>query len=375
MANFSGHYEASITDSVGIRGQISDFQDQKSHQYDICKYLADRQYIEFSPEDGLISSDYCPSITTQATNLNPPVLNTTHAAHNGLLHWHESSVQSIGLQQIIDPIIINEEHIAPAFYGSAVAERAVYSETKSIVTEEREDYEASHLHKLTLGNVENDDVLTDKDMCAGNPLTYRGQGHTAPAKMKKRKTDQYAYGSVMETYVQVSAQKGPLKKSKGHKHKSSQSSSISKDHEQNANPKSDVIRGDPPQLLTNNVMDKPKDEPQKDYIHLRTRRGQATDSHSLAERVRREKISERMRVLQDLVPGCNKVTGKALVLETIINYVQSLQSQVEILSGKLTSVLSRYQFDLPVNGHPAKEVEDIHGSLMYYKQDILRGCQ
>jgi hypothetical protein len=27
-------------------------------------------------------------------------------------------------------------------------------------------------------------------------------------------------------------------------------------------------------------------EPQKDYIHVRARRGQATDSHSLAERVR-----------------------------------------------------------------------------------------
>ncbi|KAG2404786.1 Transcription factor bHLH62 Basic helix-loop-helix protein [Vigna angularis] len=49
-------------------------------------------------------------------------------------------------------------------------------------------------------------------------------------------------------------------------------------------------------------------EPPKDYIHVRARRGQATDSHSLAERV----------------------TGKALMLDEIINYVQSLQRQVEI---------------------------------------------
>ncbi|KAL8128484.1 hypothetical protein V2J09_017639 [Rumex salicifolius] len=48
-------------------------------------------------------------------------------------------------------------------------------------------------------------------------------------------------------------------------------------------------------------------EPLKDYIHVRARRGQATDSHSLAERVRREKINERMKFLQDLVPGCNKL--------------------------------------------------------------------
>ncbi|KAK6148487.1 hypothetical protein DH2020_019399 [Rehmannia glutinosa] len=67
-----------------------------------------------------------------------------------------------------------------------------------------------------------------------------------------------------------------------------------------------------------------KPEPPKDYIHAR-----------------REKISERMKILQDLVPGCNKVIGKALVLDEIINYVQSLQRQVEFLSMKLEAVNSR----------------------------------
>ncbi|KAM3225663.1 hypothetical protein ACQJBY_058411 [Aegilops geniculata] len=74
-----------------------------------------------------------------------------------------------------------------------------------------------------------------------------------------------------------------------------------------------------------------------DYIHVRARRGQATDSHSLAERVRRERISERMRYLQELVPGCDKVTGKAGMLDEIINYVQSLQKQVEFLSMKIAT--------------------------------------
>ncbi|GJN04356.1 hypothetical protein PR202_ga21899 [Eleusine coracana subsp. coracana] len=53
-------------------------------------------------------------------------------------------------------------------------------------------------------------------------------------------------------------------------------------------------------------------EPPKDYIHVRARRGQATDSHSLAERVRREKISERMKLLQDIVPGCSKFLSMKL---------------------------------------------------------------
>ncbi|XP_039684358.1 transcription factor bHLH137 isoform X2 [Medicago truncatula] len=48
------------------------------------------------------------------------------------------------------------------------------------------------------------------------------------------------------------------------------------------------------------------------YIHVRARRGQATDSHSLAERVRREKISERMKILQQLVPGCDRFLSMKL---------------------------------------------------------------
>ncbi|XP_047047193.1 transcription factor BHLH089-like isoform X2 [Lolium rigidum] len=86
------------------------------------------------------------------------------------------------------------------------------------------------------------------------------------------------------------------------------------------------------------------DEPPRDYVHVRARRGQATDSHSLAERVRREKITIKMKFLQDLVPGCNKVIGKALMLDEIINYVQSLQQQVEFLSMKLSTVNPQLDF-------------------------------
>ncbi|KAK4371087.1 hypothetical protein RND71_010562 [Anisodus tanguticus] len=91
---------------------------------------------------------------------------------------------------------------------------------------------------------------------------------------------------------------------------------------------------------------KSADPPKEEYIHIRARRGQATNSHSLAERLRREKISERMKFLQDLVPGCNKVTGKAVMLDEIINYVQSLQRQVEFLSMKLATINPRLDFNI-----------------------------
>ncbi|XP_040376809.1 transcription factor LRL3-like [Oryza brachyantha] len=63
----------------------------------------------------------------------------------------------------------------------------------------------------------------------------------------------------------------------------------------------------------------------------RARRGQATDPHSIAERLRRERIAERMKALQELVPNANK-TDKASMLDEIIDYVKFLQLQVKVLS-------------------------------------------
>ncbi|XP_022139667.1 transcription factor BEE 3-like [Momordica charantia] len=87
------------------------------------------------------------------------------------------------------------------------------------------------------------------------------------------------------------------------------------------------------------------EEKQREVIHVRAKRGQATDSHSLAERVRREKINQRLRFLQDLVPGCYKTMGMAVMLDVIINYIQSLENQIEFLSMKLSTASRYYDFN------------------------------
>lgn len=110
------------------------------------------------------------------------------------------------------------------------------------------------------------------------------------------------------------------------------------------------------------------DGQKEEYIHVRARRGQATNSHSLAERVRREKISERMKFLQDLVPGCSKVTGKAVMLDEIINYVQSLQRQVEFLSMKLATVNPRMDFN--IEGLIAKDMLESRGGPSAFGADM-----
>ncbi|XP_052205639.1 transcription factor BEE 3-like [Diospyros lotus] len=81
-------------------------------------------------------------------------------------------------------------------------------------------------------------------------------------------------------------------------------------------------------------------------VHVKARRGQASDKHSIAERVRREKINSRLKRLQIIVPGCHKSMGMSAMLDEIINYVHSLQNQVEFLSMELAAASSLYHFNL-----------------------------
>uniref|UniRef100_A0A1D1YA11 Transcription factor bHLH130 n=1 Tax=Anthurium amnicola TaxID=1678845 RepID=A0A1D1YA11_9ARAE len=62
---------------------------------------------------------------------------------------------------------------------------------------------------------------------------------------------------------------------------------------------------------------------------IRAKRGCATHPRSIAERVRRTKISERMRKLQELVPNMDKQTNTADMLGLAVDYIKDLQKQVQ----------------------------------------------
>ncbi|KAK4733064.1 hypothetical protein R3W88_007325 [Solanum pinnatisectum] len=93
---------------------------------------------------------------------------------------------------------------------------------------------------------------------------------------------------------------------------------------------------------------------------VRARRGQATDPHSIAERNKclnnvsvslqlRERISEQIKALQELVPSCNK-TDRAAMLDEILDYVKFLRLQVKVLSmSRLggASVVAQLVADIP----------------------------
>uniref|UniRef100_A0A5B7A1V2 BHLH domain-containing protein n=1 Tax=Davidia involucrata TaxID=16924 RepID=A0A5B7A1V2_DAVIN len=65
---------------------------------------------------------------------------------------------------------------------------------------------------------------------------------------------------------------------------------------------------------------------------IRAKRGFATHPRSIAERVRRTKISERMRKLEELVPNMDKQTNTADMLDLAVDYIKDLQKHVKTLS-------------------------------------------
>jgi hypothetical protein len=65
---------------------------------------------------------------------------------------------------------------------------------------------------------------------------------------------------------------------------------------------------------------------------IRAKRGFATHPRSIAERVRRTRISERMRKLQDLFPNMDKQATTADMLDMAVDFIKDLQKKVKTLN-------------------------------------------
>ncbi|XP_034702447.1 transcription factor PIF4-like [Vitis riparia] len=61
-----------------------------------------------------------------------------------------------------------------------------------------------------------------------------------------------------------------------------------------------------------------------------TRRSRAAEVHNLSERRRRDRINEKMKALQELIPHSNK-SDKASMLDEAIEYLKSLQLQLQLM--------------------------------------------
>ncbi|CAN0914017.1 Transcription factor PIF5 [Linum grandiflorum] len=60
------------------------------------------------------------------------------------------------------------------------------------------------------------------------------------------------------------------------------------------------------------------------------RRARAAEVHNLSERRRRDRINEKMKALQELIPNSTK-TDKASMLDEAIDYLKSLQLQLQVM--------------------------------------------
>ncbi|GFY99629.1 LJRHL1-like 1 [Actinidia rufa] len=123
--------------------------------------------------------------------------------------------------------------------------------------------------------------------------------------------------------------------------------------------------------------------PSQPRQRVRARRGQATDPHSIAERLRRERIAERMKALQELVPNANKVLsmsrlGGAAAVAPLVADTSSegggdcIQASGGLRGGNGTQTASTSNASndgMTVTEHQvAKLMEEDMGSAMHYLQ-------
>ncbi|GAB2270049.1 hypothetical protein Dimus_004963 [Dionaea muscipula] len=82
------------------------------------------------------------------------------------------------------------------------------------------------------------------------------------------------------------------------------------------------------------------------------RRGRAAATHNQSERRRRDRINQKMKALQKLVPNANK-TDKASMLDEVIEYLKQLQAQVVqmmMMCSTTTSAAGNMQIMMPLAG-------------------------
>ncbi|XP_018438189.1 transcription factor PIF1 isoform X2 [Raphanus sativus] len=79
------------------------------------------------------------------------------------------------------------------------------------------------------------------------------------------------------------------------------------------------------------AIDETEEEAKQGRGSTSTKRSRAAEVHNLSERKRRDRINERMKALQELIPRCNK-SDKASMLDEAIEYMKSLQLQIQMMS-------------------------------------------
>jgi len=95
------------------------------------------------------------------------------------------------------------------------------------------------------------------------------------------------------------------------------------------------------------------------------KRRRAAEVHNLSERRRRDRINEKMKTLQELIPHCNK-TDKASMLDEAIEYLKSLQLQLQMMwmGGGMAAAAAPVMFPAGVHQYMQRMVASPHVASM-----------
>ncbi|XP_037443305.1 transcription factor PHYTOCHROME INTERACTING FACTOR-LIKE 13-like isoform X1 [Triticum dicoccoides] len=138
----------------------------------------------------------------------------------------------------------------------------------------------------------------------------RGRGHEATVASSSGRSN-YSFG-VTATTTTTTGTEPTSTSNRSSKRKRGLDTEDSESPSEDAESESLVLERKPPQKLTT------------------ARRSRAAEVHNLSERRRRDRINEKMRALQELIPHCNK-TDKASMLDEAIEYLKTLQMQVQMM--------------------------------------------
>ncbi|KAM0956096.1 hypothetical protein ACFX2A_024914 [Malus domestica] len=107
-----------------------------------------------------------------------------------------------------------------------------------------------------------------------------------------------------------------------------------------------------------------------------TRRSRAAEVHNLSERRRRDRINEKMRALQELIPHSNK-TDKASMLDEAIEYLKSLQMQLQVIwmgSGMAPMMFPGVQHYISQMGMGPPALPAMHNPVRLPRHPLVDQC-
>ncbi|KAK1402458.1 Transcription factor bHLH84 [Heracleum sosnowskyi] len=204
------------------------------------------------------------------------------------------------------------------------------NDNSTFCNEEANDENPSSVQVLSSADVhENILMQLDVENHMTNPVLHKDVVSSNPAqKSKKRSTNS---GDVQKNKRSVKAKKNQNIEMMSCMKNNEKNAAVEKRGLSSCSSENDSIASDELNGVALNSSDSKELATFNSNGEMQAVRGSATDPQSLYARKRRERINEKLRTLQNLVPNGTKVDISTM-LEDAVQYVKFLQLQIKLLS-------------------------------------------